>query len=133
MQIYAIGDKLDELQQVIEWLAQDDSSKYAHAGSGNIVANEGGNPTNNVQGGEHNRQIINPGDLTHIDERKITPEADYPEPAALTRSTPTDLATLLLVTMRGSGMTVQLRFTKSARMSIAVRALAKSVRRLCRA
>ena len=59
--IYLIGDKLDELQRLTEMLAQDDGGKYTHTGAGNIVANEGGNPTNNVQGGEHNRQVINPG------------------------------------------------------------------------
>lgn len=60
-EIYVIGDKLDALCQLAEDLAQDDSSKYTHTGAGNIVANEGGNPTNFVQGGEGNRQIFNPG------------------------------------------------------------------------
>ncbi|KAK4892097.1 hypothetical protein LTR49_028622 [Elasticomyces elasticus] len=60
-EMYVIGDKLDALQQFTETLAQEDSGKYIHSGAGNIVANEGGTPTNYVQGGERNRQINNPG------------------------------------------------------------------------
>ncbi|KAK3617011.1 hypothetical protein LTR22_026872, partial [Elasticomyces elasticus] len=60
-ELYVIGDKLDALQQLTEALAQEDSGKYIHSGAGNIVANEGGTPTNYVQGGENNRQINNPG------------------------------------------------------------------------
>lgn len=60
-EIYVIGDKLDALQQVTEALADNDSSRYMHTGAGNIFANEGGSPTNNVVGGSNNRQIINPG------------------------------------------------------------------------
>ncbi|KAK5680746.1 hypothetical protein LTR17_027515 [Elasticomyces elasticus] len=60
-EMYVVGDKLDALQQLTEALAQEDSGKYTHSGAGNIVANEGGTPTNYVQGGEHNRQINNPG------------------------------------------------------------------------
>ncbi|KAK5699196.1 hypothetical protein LTR17_023449 [Elasticomyces elasticus] len=60
-EMYVIGDKLDALQQLTEALAQEDSTKYTHSGAGNIVANEGGTPTNYVQGGENNRQINNPG------------------------------------------------------------------------
>ncbi|KAK1812540.1 hypothetical protein LTR12_013078 [Friedmanniomyces endolithicus] len=60
-EMYVIGDKLDALLQHTEALAQDDGGKYTHSGAGNIVANEGGTPTNYVQGGEKNRQINNPG------------------------------------------------------------------------
>jgi len=49
--IYDIGDKLDELQQITEELGHDDPGKYAHSGSGNIVANEGGSPTNYIHSG----------------------------------------------------------------------------------
>lgn len=59
-EIYVIGDKLNELQQVTEALADEDG-KYTHSGDGNIIANEGGNPTNYVVGGSNNRQINNPG------------------------------------------------------------------------
>jgi hypothetical protein len=59
-EVYVIGDKLDELQNLTEALAQDDSSKYAHTGAGNIIANEGGDPTNYVMSGS-GRQINNPG------------------------------------------------------------------------
>ncbi|KYG40151.1 hypothetical protein M433DRAFT_160854 [Acidomyces richmondensis BFW] len=61
MQVYVIGDKLDELQKVTEALACDDGGKYNHSGEGNIVANEGGSPTNYVVGGRNNRQVNNPG------------------------------------------------------------------------
>ncbi|KAK5134177.1 hypothetical protein LTR08_006837 [Meristemomyces frigidus] len=60
-EIYVIGDKLDELQELTEALAHDDGGKYTHAGAGNIVANEGGAPTNYVQGGNNNRQINGAG------------------------------------------------------------------------
>ncbi|KAK0316452.1 hypothetical protein LTR01_000200 [Friedmanniomyces endolithicus] len=60
-ELYVIGDKLDALQQITEGLAQDDGGKYTHSGKGNIIANEGGTPTNYVQGGEQNRQVNNPG------------------------------------------------------------------------
>ena len=60
-EIYVIGDKLDELQKLTEALSHDDSGKYAHSGQGNIIANEGGNPTNYVQGGRNNRMVNNPG------------------------------------------------------------------------
>jgi hypothetical protein len=59
--IYVIGDKLDELLELTKALGYDDSGKYAHSGQGNIIANEGGNPTNYVQGGRNNRQIISHG------------------------------------------------------------------------
>lgn len=49
--IYDIGDKLVELQQITEELGRDDPGKYAHFGSGNIIANERGNPTNNIHSG----------------------------------------------------------------------------------
>ncbi|KAK3615632.1 hypothetical protein LTR56_026474 [Elasticomyces elasticus] len=45
-EMYVIGDEVDALQQLTEELAQDDSGKYTHSGAGNIVANEGGTPTN---------------------------------------------------------------------------------------
>ncbi|KAK3614866.1 hypothetical protein LTR22_027643 [Elasticomyces elasticus] len=60
-EIYVIGDKLDELQELTEALGHEDSGKYAHSGQGNIIANEGGRPTNYVQSGSHNRQVNNPG------------------------------------------------------------------------
>lgn len=60
-EIYVIGDKLDELQELTEALGRDDDGKYTHSGQGNIIANEGGNPTNYVQGGSYNRQVISPG------------------------------------------------------------------------
>jgi hypothetical protein len=60
-EVFRIGDKLDELQQVTEGLAQDDGGKYTHTGDGSIIANEGGNPTNNVVGGHNNRQVISHG------------------------------------------------------------------------
>ena len=60
-EIYVIGDRLDALQQVTEALADGEDSKYARTGAGNIVANEGGNPTNYITGGSNNRQINNPG------------------------------------------------------------------------
>jgi hypothetical protein len=59
-EIYIIGDKLDALQQVTEALADNDEGKYTHTGAGNIIANEGGSPTNYVVGGSNNRQINNP-------------------------------------------------------------------------
>ena len=59
-EIYIIGDKLDELQELTEALSHDEGGKYAHSGQGNIIANEGGNPTNYVQGGRDNRMVINP-------------------------------------------------------------------------
>nr|POE62760.1 isoform 2 of nephrocystin-3 [Quercus suber] len=58
-EILTIGDKLAALQQITLALTLDDSSRYTHVGPGNIVANEGGSPTNYVQGGEGNRQINN--------------------------------------------------------------------------
>lgn len=60
-EIYVIGDKLDALQQVTEALADNEDGKYAHTGAGNIIANEGGSPTNYVLSGSGNRQINNPG------------------------------------------------------------------------
>ncbi|KYG40135.1 hypothetical protein M433DRAFT_160864 [Acidomyces richmondensis BFW] len=61
MQVYVIGDKLDELQEVTEALACDDGGKYSHTGAGNIIANEGGRPTNYVVGGHNNRVVYGPG------------------------------------------------------------------------
>ncbi|XP_014560226.1 hypothetical protein COCVIDRAFT_89762 [Bipolaris victoriae FI3] len=58
-EIYVIGDKLDALEQVTEALANEDG-KYTHTGAGNIIANEGGSPTNYVVGGSNNRQVNNP-------------------------------------------------------------------------
>ncbi|KAK4983213.1 hypothetical protein LTR50_007359 [Elasticomyces elasticus] len=60
-EIYVIGDKLNDLQQLTEALAQDDSSKYTHYGAGHIVANEGGKPTNYFGGSGNSRQVNNPG------------------------------------------------------------------------
>lgn len=58
-EIYVIGDKLDELQELTETLGQDDNGKYAHSGAG-IVAIEGGTSENHIQGGSNNRMIIKP-------------------------------------------------------------------------
>jgi hypothetical protein len=60
-EVYVIGDKLDALQQVTEALADNEDGKYTHSGAGNIIANKGGSPTNYVVGGNHNRQVNNPG------------------------------------------------------------------------
>ena len=60
-QIYVIGDRLDELRELTEALGHDDSGKYAHSGRGSIIAIEGGNSTNYVQGGQISRTINNPG------------------------------------------------------------------------
>jgi len=60
-EVCRIGDKLDDLQQLTEALARDDDGRYNHSGSGNIIANEGGTPTNYVVGGSNNRQINHPG------------------------------------------------------------------------
>ena len=61
-EIYVIGDKLDELQELTEALCHEDSGKYAHSGQGNINATEGGTQNNFMQqGGQNNRQINNPG------------------------------------------------------------------------
>jgi hypothetical protein len=60
MEIYVVGDKLEALEQVTKALGDNDDGKYVHTGAGNIVANEGGSPTNYVTGGTGNRQINNP-------------------------------------------------------------------------
>ncbi|KAI7215671.1 hypothetical protein KC333_g5287 [Hortaea werneckii] len=59
-EVFRIGDKLDELQQLTEALAQDDDGKITHTGSGNILATQGGTQTNYLMGGS-GRQINNPG------------------------------------------------------------------------
>ncbi|KAK3619913.1 hypothetical protein LTR22_025799 [Elasticomyces elasticus] len=59
-EVFRIGDKLDELQQLTEALAQDDDSRITHIGSGNILANHGGSHTNYLMSGS-GRQINNPG------------------------------------------------------------------------
>lgn len=60
-EVFVIGDKLDALQQVTEALADHEDGKYTHTGTGNIIANEGGSPTNYVVGGTNPRQINHPG------------------------------------------------------------------------
>jgi hypothetical protein len=60
-EIYTIGDKLEELQELTAALGQEDGGKYAHSGTGNILAIEGGTSENHVQGGSNNRMIIKPG------------------------------------------------------------------------
>ncbi|KAL6703253.1 hypothetical protein ACN47E_010041 [Coniothyrium glycines] len=61
-EIYIIGDKLNDLQQIVEGLADDDGSRYTHTGAGSMfVVNEGGNQENYVGGGSNNRQINKPG------------------------------------------------------------------------
>ena len=57
--IFRIGDRLDELQQVTEALAQEGDSKFTHTGSGNIFTNQGGSHTNYVMSG-NGRQINHP-------------------------------------------------------------------------
>jgi hypothetical protein len=59
-EIFRIGDKLEELQQLTEALAQDDDFRITHTGSGSILANQGGSHTNYLMSGT-GRQIINPG------------------------------------------------------------------------
>ena len=59
-EVFRIGDKLDDLQQLTEALAQDDNSRITHTGSGNILANQGGSHTNYLMSGS-GRQINNPG------------------------------------------------------------------------
>lgn len=59
-EVFRIGDKLDELQQLTEALAQDDDGRITHTGSGNILANQGGSHTNYMMSGS-GRQINNPG------------------------------------------------------------------------
>ena len=59
-EVFRIGDKLEELQQLTEALAQDDDGRITHTGSGNILANQGGSHTNYLMSGS-GRQINNPG------------------------------------------------------------------------
>jgi hypothetical protein len=59
-EVFRIGDKLEELQQVTEALAQDDDGRITHTGPGNILANRGGSHTNYLMSGS-GRQINNPG------------------------------------------------------------------------
>jgi hypothetical protein len=59
-EMFRIGDKLEELQQLTEALAQDDDGRITHIGSGNILANQGGSHTNYLMSGS-GRQINNPG------------------------------------------------------------------------
>jgi len=59
-EVFRIGDKLEELQQFTEALAQDDDGKITHTGSGNILANQGSNHTNYLMSGS-GRQINDPG------------------------------------------------------------------------
>jgi hypothetical protein len=59
-EVLRIGDKMEELQQLTEALAQDDDSRITHTGSGNILSNQGGSHTNYLMSGS-GRQINNPG------------------------------------------------------------------------
>jgi hypothetical protein len=59
-EIFRIGDKLKELQQITEALAQDDDGRITHTGSGNVLANRGGTHTNYMMSGS-GRMINNPG------------------------------------------------------------------------
>ncbi|KAK1074097.1 hypothetical protein LTR74_001344 [Friedmanniomyces endolithicus] len=59
-EMYVIGDKLDALQHLTAALAQDESGKNVHSGTGNLFSNESGTQTNHLQSGENNRQINNP-------------------------------------------------------------------------
>lgn len=69
-EIYAIADKLDELQDVTQSLSSEDSGKYVHSGAGNIFANEIGNPTYNVASGSHGRLIVSHG--TYVESSSST-------------------------------------------------------------
>lgn len=54
-QILDVGDKLDGLKEILESLAEDDSSKYANYGSGNMfIAEQGGSVSNQQGGGNDN-------------------------------------------------------------------------------
>lgn len=61
-EIYHIGDRLDELQQATEALSHDEGegSKYMNVGPGNLFANDGGSPENNVLG-DNSRLVKNSG------------------------------------------------------------------------
>ncbi|KAM0714692.1 hypothetical protein Q7P37_009709 [Cladosporium fusiforme] len=59
-EVFRIGDRLDELQQLTEALAQDDHGRFTHTGAGNILANQGGSHTNYLMSGS-GRQVNNPG------------------------------------------------------------------------
>ncbi|KAK0286965.1 hypothetical protein LTR35_004434 [Friedmanniomyces endolithicus] len=59
-EMYVIGDKLDALQHLTAALAQDESGKNVHSGTGTLFSNESGTQTNHLQSGENNRQINNP-------------------------------------------------------------------------
>ena len=61
-EIFAIGDKLDGLSKVAEELGQEETSKYANHGAGNINVNEGGGrQTINSLSTNYGRVINNPG------------------------------------------------------------------------
>jgi hypothetical protein len=59
-QILDIGDKLDGLKETMKSLAQEESSKYTHTGSGHQIVTEGGSPNIGIQsgtGGTYNQHI----------------------------------------------------------------------------
>ena len=57
--VFRIGNKLDELRQLTDSLAQDENGRITHTGSGNILANQGGSHTYYMMNGS-GRQINNP-------------------------------------------------------------------------
>lgn len=59
-EIFRIGDRLNELKQLTESLAEDESGRIIHTGAGNVLANQGGTHTNYLNSGD-GRQINNPG------------------------------------------------------------------------
>lgn len=58
-ELYRIGDRLDELQQITEELSHEDAITYATYGTGNIFATSGGTSTNLGHSGQGN--IIHAG------------------------------------------------------------------------
>lgn len=60
-QIYAIADRMDDLQELTESLGREDGGQYVNTGPGNVFANEAGNPTYNVASGSHSRLVVSHG------------------------------------------------------------------------
>lgn len=57
--LFLIGDRLEDLQQLTQALAQDDDGRIIHTGSGSVFANQGGRHTNYLMSGGSGRQINN--------------------------------------------------------------------------
>jgi hypothetical protein len=60
-EVYVIGGRLEKLREATEALGRDGGESFTNSGAGNLFANCGGTPTNNVVGGTNNRQVISPG------------------------------------------------------------------------